>query len=133
MEQQKKEMLAQKLSDALQKNDTFCQAFVSAENAITIQKLLCDNGINVSLNDVEEMYSNGVKEILKKNGDGELSEEDLNEVAGGGWFRGTLRAVASTAAGFGYGCVCGLIPAAAAGAPYVAVGLATWTTAGYLK
>ena len=133
MEQQKKEMLEQKLGEALQKNDAFCQAFAAAENAESIQGLLRDNGIDVSIGDVEGLFADGVKEILRRNEEGELTEEDMDTVAGGGWIRGTIRLVASCGAGFGYGCICGVFPAASAAAPYVAGGLAAWTTAGYLR
>ena len=133
MEQGKREMLAQELLESLQKNDAFCQAFVAAENATTIQELLRNNGMDVSLSDVEELFADGVKEILKSNVEGELTEKDMDSVAGGGWFRGTCRLVASSAVAFGYGCFCGVCPAASVGAPYVAGGLAVWTTAGYLR
>lgn len=136
MENAKREMLAQKLMDAVNNNDDFCKAFVSAEDAPSVQKVLKENGFDVSLEDVEAIFLDGLNEIkkLKSTAPADvLSEEQLDDVAGGGAIRGTLRFIASGAAAFGYGCLCGLCPAASVGTPYVAVGLAAWTTDGYLK
>ena len=133
MEQAKKEMLAQKLTEAVNKNDAFCQAFVSAKDAASIQKVLHENGIDVSLNDVEEMFTNGVGEISKAYAEGELTEEQMDSVAGGGFFRGTLRFVAGCAVAFGYGCLGGVCPAATAGVSYVVGGVVAFATAGYLR
>lgn len=133
MEQAKKDMLAQKLTEAVNRNDAFCQAFVAAKDAASIQKVLHENGIEVSLNDVEEMFSNGVGEINKAYAEGELTEEQMDSVAGGGFIRGSLRLVAGCAFAFGYGCLCGVCPAATAGVPYVVGGVTAYATAGYLR
>lgn len=82
------------------------------------------------------MFADGLNEILKFKESGpadELSEGQLDDVAGGGFINGTLRLAASSVAAFGYGALCGICPAACAGSPYVAVGLSAWTTAGYVK
>lgn len=136
MDQAKKEMLAKKILEAVNENNDFCKAFVAAEDAASLQKVLKSNGFDVTVEDVEAMFAEGLKEILTvKEGAAatELSEDQLDDVAGGGFFRGTLRLVASSAVGFGFGCLCGVCPAAAAATPYVAGGLTAWTTAGYLK
>lgn len=136
MEQAKKEMLAQKVMEAVNENNDFCKAFIAAEDAISLQKVLNDNGFDVSKEDVEAIFADGLKEILKVKevaATSELSEDQLDDVAGGGAIRGTLRTVASAAAGFGFGCLCGVCPAASAATPYVVGGLTAWSTAGYMK
>lgn len=136
MEQTKKEMLAQKIMEAVNENNDFCKSFVAAEDATALQKVLNDNGFDVTVEDVEAIFADGLKEILaaKENAMAEeLSEDQLDDVAGGGFFRGTLRTAASAAAGFGFGCLCGLCPAASVATPYVVGGLTAWSTAGYLK
>lgn len=136
MDKTKKDIISQRIIDAVNNNADFCKAFVAAEDAASVQKVLCENGFDVTLAEVNELFSEGVGEILKfkESGvDGELSEDQLAEVAGGGFFRGALRTVASAAAGFGFGCLCGVCPAAASATPYVVGGLTAWSTAGYMK
>lgn len=137
MEQTKKELLTQQILSAVNDNEEFCKAFVSAEDAASLQKVLNENGFDVSLTDVEAMFADGLSEILKfKDSDaanGELSENQLDDVAGGGALRGTLRTVVSAGVGFGFGCLCGVCPAAASATPYVVGGLTAWSASGYLK
>lgn len=136
MDTNKKEMLTQQLNNLANSNEEFCKAIASAEDAASVQHVLVENGFDVSIKEVEEMYADGVKQISEYINSGaadELTEAQMGEVAGGGLLSGTLRLVVSVAAGFGYGCLCAVAPGYYAGAPYVAGGLATWTTAGYLK
>lgn len=129
-----KQVLAQKLTEAVNENNDFCKAFTQAEDAASLQKVLQANGFEVSVEEVEAMFADGLKEILKikeEAAGAELSEDQLDDVAGGGFVSGTARLAASAAAGFGYGCLCGVCPAAAAWTPYVAGGLTAWTVAGY--
>lgn len=136
MDKTKKEMLAQEILTAVNENEEFCKAFVSSEDASSLQKVLNENGFNVSLEDVEAMFADGLSEILKVKESAEeteLSEEQLDDVSGGGFLRGTLRTIASGAVGFGFGAFCGVCPAAAAATPYVVGGLTAWSTAGYMK
>ena len=128
-----KELISQQIIEAMTNDEAFCRAFVSAEDAASVQKVLVDNGFDFSLAQVEEIFAEGVQAIMKHNESDELSEDMLDNVAGGGFLRGTLRLAVSAGVGFGYGCFCGLCPAASAGANYVAGGLAIWTAAGYKK
>ena len=135
MEKAKKEMLMEQIVEQMNNDREFCRDFVSAEDAPSVQKVLCSHGYEITTQEVEELYSEGVRGILDytaSHGDA-LSEADLEEVAGGGVIRGTLRLAVSCAAGYGYGCLCGVCPAAYAGAKWVAGGLAVWTAAGYAK
>jgi len=136
MDKSKKDIISQQIIEAVNGNTEFAKAFVAAEDAASVQKILCENGFDVTVEDVQALFSEGVSEILKvkESGvNGELSEDQLAEVAGGGFFRGALRTVASAAAGFGFGCLCGVCPAAASATPYVVGGLTAWSTAGYMK
>lgn len=120
----------------MNENNDFCKAFVAAEDATSLQKVLNENGYAISVEDVEAMFADGLKEILKFKDEAEtteLSMEQLDGVAGGGIIRGILRTVASAVAGFGYGCLCGVCPAAASATYYVAGGLTAWSVAGYRK
>lgn len=131
-----KELLAQKLTEAINENNEFCKAFTAAEDAASLQKVLKDNGFDATVEEIEAMFADGLKEILKikeaSKGE-ELSEDQLEDVAGGGFVRGTLYTAASAAAGFGFGCACGFCPALSAATPYVAGGLAAWSASGYMQ
>lgn len=136
MDKAKKEQLSQEIICAVNENSDFAKEFVAAEDVLSVQRVLSAHGFDLSEDDINAMFTDGVDEILKSKADGgekELSDEQLENVAGGGFLRGVLRTVASGAAAFGYGCFCGLVPAASAAAPYVAGGLAAWSTAGYFK
>lgn len=133
MDMTTRELLGKKLMDAVEEGNDFAKAFLAAEDAQTLQKVLSENGFALTRAEVEEMFEEGRKHILNAGNEAELSEDQLDDVAGGGKIKGTLRFVASCAAGFGYGAFCGICPAAYAGAPYVAGGLAIWTAAGYKK
>ena len=131
MENNRKEMLAQQINAQIN-NEEFAKAFVSAADAASVQKVLQEYGIHITLEEVNDIFVDGATSILNNQAD-ELAEDQLDEVAGGGALRGTLRLAVSCAVGFGYGCLCGVCPAACAGANYVAGGLAIWTAAGYKK
>ena len=60
-------------------------------------------------------------------------QEVLAEHGFGGFIRYLVRGAVSAAVGFGFGCLCGVCPAAAVATPYVVGGLALWCAAGYLK
>ena len=136
MEMTQKELFAQKIMAAVNKDEEFCKALVSCEDAVSVQKVLGAHGIACTTEDVEAIFSDGLQSILKLQESGtagELGENDLDSVAGGGAIRGTLRLLASGAVAFGYGCLCGVCPAASVAAPYVGGGLTLWTAAGYKK
>lgn len=133
MDMMKKELLAQTITAAVTNNEEFYKEFISAKDANSLQNVLHSHGFEFTLEEINDFFSNGVNEILNYNKEGELSEEQLDDVAGGGFFRGTARLIVSCGVAFGYGCLCGVCPAASAGASYVAGGLTVWTTAGYMR
>lgn len=131
-----KELLAQQIMSLVNEDEDFCKALVSAEDAPSVKEVLNEKGIDVSLEDVERLFENGRREVVRvmeSTPDAELSIEDLESVAGGRSFHGLARGIVSGAAAFGYGCLCGVFPPAAAGAPYVCAGLTAWTTAGAIR
>lgn len=131
-----KKLIAQNIMAAMTENEEFCKAFVSAENAADMHKVLTSNGFEVSIEDVNEMFAAGLNEISKfkeSGAAGELGEEQLDEVAGGGFWKGAGRTVISFGAAFGMGCLCGLNPALTPVAYKVAFGLAVWSAAGYVQ
>ena len=133
MELTKKELLAQKITAAATEDQEFFKAFIGAQDAPALQKVLQNNGFEFTLEGIDEFFANGVDGILAHNGSAELTEDQLDDVAGGGFIKGTARLIVSCGVAFGYGALCGICPAAYAGAPYVAGGLTAWTTAGYLS
>lgn len=132
MEMTKKELLVEKITASVNEDQEFYKAIISAPDAATLQTVLKENGFDFTIAEIEECFTDGVTEILNYQAE-ELSENQLDDVAGGGFFRGTARLIVSCGVGFGYGVVCGLCPAASAGAGYVAGGLAIWTACGYKK
>ena len=133
MEMTKKEMLAQEITAAVTENQEFYKAFISAQDAAALQKVLENHGFDFTVDEVNGLFCDGATEIVKQTSVDELSVEDLDAVSGGGIFRGTARLIVSCGVAFGYGALCGVCPAACAGANYVAGGLTVWTTAGYMK
>ena len=76
-------------------DEAFVKTLLEAENEEAVQKMLADKGVEMSLTEIElmgEMLDANAKGILNMeavekfaNG-GELSEEELEEAAGGNWF-----------------------------------------------
>lgn len=126
------EKINQEIADLVSHNEEALKALVSSPDAPAVQKALKDYGIEITLEEVQSLYEEGARGILNAQ-DQELSAEDLDDVSGGGFWAGTLSLALSCAAGFGYGCFCGVCPAAYAYAPRVAVGLAAVTVAAYKK
>ena len=135
MEKTKQEVLAQQIFTKADSDENFFKALLSVEDAVSAQKLLRENGFDVSLEDVETMHADGQNEIskFKESGTvGELSEEQLDSIPGGGVVRGAIRTGAYFGACLVYGAVCGVCPPAAAGAPYALTAGALWAAAGYV-
>lgn len=133
MENTKKEMLAQKITAAVTEDIEFYKAFISAQDAATLQKVLQNHGFDFAVDEIEALFRDGATEIVKQTNMDEMSEEDLDAVAGGGFFRGTARLIVSCGVAFGYGALCGICPAACGAAKFVGGGLTVWTVAGYRK
>ena len=127
------ENIKQKITDAVINDVDFFKDFISAQDAPALQQVLQARGFELTVDQIEELFSDGVDTILDHNQAEELSEDQLDDVAGGGFFKGTARLIVSSGVAFGYGALCGICPAASAGAPYVVGGLTAWTTAGYLS
>ena len=127
------ENIKQKITDAAINDLDFFKDFIAAQDAPALQKVLQARGFELTVEEIEDLFSDGVDTILDHNQAEELSEDQLDDVAGGGFLKGTARLIISGGVAFGYGAFCGICPAAYAGAPYVAGGLAAWTTAGYLS
>ena len=132
MEMTKKDMLVQKIQESVNEDQAFYAAFISAPDATALQTVLKEHGFEFTVEQIDEMFRTGAAEIMRHTGD-ELSADELDDVAGGGFFKGTARLIASCAVGFGYGALCGVCPGAYAYAGYVATGLAVWTASGYKK
>ncbi len=136
MEKMRKETVVQQIFDAVSINEDFGKALLMAEDADSAKNVLNANGFDITVEDVEAIFKDGLDEILKFKESGvanELSDNQLDNVAGGGVIRGTLRTAGSAIAGFGFGMFCGICPAAATATPYVVGGLAVWSAAGYMK
>ena len=129
MEKNRNEMLKQQIRALAEEDESFIRAFVAAEDAASLQAVLQEHGIDAESEELDELFAEGVRGFV----DGELTEDELEVAAGGGFVRGTLRFIGSCAVGFGYGAFCAVCPAAYAAAPYVATGLGIWTAAGYAK
>lgn len=133
MEMTKKDMLAQKITAAVTEDQEFYKDFISAQDVASLQKILFAHGFDFTADEIEALFCAGAAEILKQSNMDEISENDLDSVSGGGIIKGTARLIVSCGVAFGYGALCGVCPAACAGANYVAGGLAVWTAAGYMK
>ena len=107
-------------------NEEFNLQVSAARNAQEIVDLFAAKDVEIPMELAQELFE-------KPATDAELSADDLDDVAGGGFIKGTARLIVSCGVAFGYGALCGICPAAYAGAPYVAGGLTAWTTAGYLS
>ena len=127
------ENITKKITAAVTEDMDFFKAFISAQDAPALQKVLKDHGFELTLDQIEALFASGVNGILDANKAEELTEDQLDDVAGGGFLRGTARLVVSCGVAFGYGALCGVCPAACAGANWVAGGLTVWTAAGYAK
>lgn len=81
---------AAKLQEIL-KDESFGKALLAADSPETVQKMLEEKGVSLSLDEISEVgelisrIASGeiTEEQLRAAGNGELSEEDLEQVAGG--------------------------------------------------
>ena len=102
MEMTKKELLVEKITASVNEDQEFYKAIISAPDAATLQTVLKENGFDFTIAEIEECFTDGVTEILNYQAE-ELSENQLDDVAGGGFFRGTARLIVSCGVGFGHG------------------------------
>ncbi len=139
MNELRKEKLSENI-EALQENEAFVQAVLTAGSIENIVRVLECYGIGSTAEEIAELAREGAA-VLSPSED-ELSLEDLEMVAGGGKWRGRVRFAAAllggAALGFGLGVVSvatvGLsAPAAAAIAGVYGTAAAVWVVDGYAK
>ncbi len=127
MDQNKLALLKQQINAKLE-NEEFCTAFLQAGNVENLVQLLNKNGIEATADEVTEIVNEGNAALaaVKDAPDGELTEDELESVAGGkGWrrfFRGVASVVSGAALGFGLGALCGVFPGFAPVAYKIGVG-----------
>ena len=139
MNELRKEKLAADI-EALQENEAFVQAVLTAGSIENIVRVLEGYGIESTAEEIAELAREGAA-VLSPSED-ELSLEDLEAVSGGGKWRGRLRfgialigcAVLGAACGAVAGATGGLA-APVAGVVAVGTGLAAsaWVVDGYAK
>ena len=64
---------------AAMSDEAFVKACIEAENEEAVQKLFAEKGVEISLTEIEQM-----KEMLNDVLDGKITEEQLNKMANGG-------------------------------------------------
>lgn len=57
-------------------NEAFVEKLKEVDSIETLQKFLADNGLNMSLDEINKAIKS----------DEELNEQELNDIPGGGWF-----------------------------------------------
>ena len=138
------ERINQLVEDEGFENSQFLKDLVNAQSAEDTKVVLQRHGIDVSLDEVNDLIKTGAT-ILNNAEDNELSELELEKVAGGGKWRGAIRQLATYVgvAGVGLGMValCAVCPEgapawiAAGKVGMIAIGAAgtVWTMKGYHK
>ena len=104
--------LAEKLEKlgTLLQNEDFCQQlFACADNQAAV-KLFGDNGLVLTEEEVDVLFLQ-IRTLVKKllDNNGELSEEDLEQIAGGGWLGAFLGVIGGASAGFSAAAIGSLI------------------------
>lgn len=128
MNDERKEILQATITD-LMHDEAFCEKLAACKNAEETQQYLTECGINITLEEVAEFTAFG-EESLKKYSSEELSASDLDEVAGGGWVRRSVRFLGAAAGGAALGFACGVCPALTPAIyPYV-IGTSLWVSQG---
>ena len=142
MEKEMRNDMALAIEEKALADDQFLKDLITARTSQDTQQVLSKYGFAVSMEEVNAFIEKG-KSLLQNEAkvDTELSEDDLEAVAGGGKWRGRLRyagaLLGGAVLGAGYGALCGICPAAAAATPYVVGGYAAlatyWVMDGYAK
>lgn len=94
---------------ALMDSEEFLNALAACASMEQVQQLLHENNVEITLEEVAEFQAEGT-ELLKKNATAELSEADLDNVAGGGKLRQFGRFVVAAAGGAVIGFAAGVCP-----------------------
>lgn len=128
MNNERKETLQASIADLMQ-NETFCQKLAACKTTEETQLCLIDAGVSITLEEVEEFTALGTA-ALKNHSSAELSAEDLDEVAGGGWLGQAGRFLVAAAGGAVLGFACGVCPALTPAIYPYAIGTALWVSQG---
>lgn len=128
--------LREKIAEIITEEE-FCAALLMCDDVTKVQALLRENDIEATVEEIEALRADGEAEIetVKNTAKDELSENDLEDVAGGGKFwRGVGAVAVGAVGGFGLGVVCGVCPAFTPTAYSIATGYAVvagcWVAAG---
>lgn len=113
MEITKKKLLQETIT-ALMDDEKGCEAICACTNAAEMRKLLAENGVEATESEIEAFKNEGLATInkLRDSMNGEISEADLENVAGGGFWRKLGRGAAATVLGAGGGFLAGIACAA---------------------
>lgn len=142
---EKKNALALEIQKKGEIDDQFLKDFIVAKNSEEIQAVLAKNGIEATIDEINDFIQEGQQIVTEVLSTDELSEDELETVAGGGKWRGRIRQAITYVgvAGIGVGMVaaCSVFPGAASAwitlgkAGMIAVGAAgtAWTIKGYAK
>ena len=115
-------------------DESFIREMVAAKTMEQVKVVLQKNGYRLPDEEIALLMQSGKKNLDATLAEDELTEEMLEDVAGGGKVRGTLRFIASLAAGAVGGFFIGVTGGAAAPGGYLLAGaLTAWTVAGYAK
>ena len=108
MEETRKNALQAEIT-ALFENEEFTEALISCDTIEAMHKVLTENGIAITIEEVTYFQTVG-SQALKNASKNELTEADLEAVAGGGWLRKTARFLTVATIGAGIGFACGVCP-----------------------
>lgn len=126
MDQNRMENLQVRIAEAMN-DEKFCAAMLMCADAESVCRLLAENGIEATAEEITAFKLEGDANLqkVKDTADNELSAEELDSVAGGSKFwRGVGALAGGAVLGFGLGCVCGLAPAFTPAAYKIATGYA---------
>ena len=134
MEKMRKEALQTMFTEAME-SEEFCVKLLKCADAASVCKLLADNGIVATEEEIAQFKTEGdaVLANYSNRANDELSMEELENVAGGGKARKVLRGALSLTGGailgFGLGCASAVCPAFAPAAHAIGVSYAVAATA----
>lgn len=118
MDNSRKEMIQNQFRDHMM-TEELCAEMIQCDTPEKFCQLLNDNGVGVTVDEVLELSNDGISSInaYVPNETGELNEESLEDVTGGGKFlRGVVAVSGAAVCGGALGALCGLgaLPVASA-------------------
>ena len=133
MEALRKQELQNIISGKMESNDKFCVAMLECQTLQKMCDIMAENGIEITAEEIVELKNEG-DTAMKRATSGELSEDDLEAVSGGGVIRKAVRFLGVAAVGAGLGFVCGVCPLLTPHATGIAItysaGAALWVAKG---